>query len=57
VNPDLLSARSRLQKSDEWYDREKSCERLQLIGLLTIALIILAIAFLRFGKTIPWGVR
>jgi hypothetical protein len=57
VNADLLSARSRLQKSDEWYDREKSRERLQLIGLLTIALILFAIVFLRFGKTIPWGVR
>jgi len=51
VNADLLSARSRLQKSDEWYDREKSRERLQLIGLLTIALILFAIVFL------PWGVR
>lgn len=57
MNADLLSARSRLQKSDEWYDREKSRERLQLIGLLTIALILFAIVFLRFGKTIPWGVR
>ena len=57
MNADLLSARSRLQKSDEWYDREKSRERLQLIGLPTIAFIILAIALLRRGKTIPWGVR
>jgi hypothetical protein len=29
----------------------------RVAGLLVIALIILAIAFLRFGKTIPWGAR
>ena len=32
-------------------------ERRRTIGLLVIALIILALAFLRFGKTIPWGAR
>jgi hypothetical protein len=32
-------------------------ERRRVVGLLIIALIILAIAFLRFGKTIPWGAR
>ena len=44
-------------KSADWYDRQRSRERLKLIGLLTVALIILGIAFLRFGKTIPWGAR
>jgi hypothetical protein len=34
-----------------------SRERRRVFGLLVIAFIILAIAFLRFGKTIPWGAR
>ncbi len=32
-------------------------ERRKVIGLLAIVVIILALAFLRFGKTIPWGAR
>jgi hypothetical protein len=32
-------------------------ERRRVFGLLVIAFIILALAFLRFGKTIPWGAR
>ena len=57
MNADLPSVRDRVKKSEEWYERQKSRERLKLIGLLAIALLILAIAFLRFGKTIPWGAR
>jgi len=30
---------------------------MKLIGLLVVVLFILALAFLRFGKTIPWGAR
>ena len=44
-------------KSADWYERQKSRERIKLIGLLAIALVILIIAFVRFGKTIPWGAR
>ena len=44
-------------RSSEWYERQKSRERIKLIGLLVIALVILIIAFVRFGKTIPWGAR
>jgi hypothetical protein len=44
-------------KSHDWYERQKSRERLKLIGLLAVAALILLIAFLRFGKTIPWGAR
>jgi hypothetical protein len=29
----------------------------KLVGLLVIALLILIIAFVRFGRTIPWGAR
>jgi len=32
-------------------------ERVKVLGLLVIAAIILIIAFLRFGRTIPWGAR
>jgi hypothetical protein len=32
-------------------------ERRKIFGLLLIAMLILALAFLRFGKTIPWGAR
>jgi len=32
-------------------------ERIKLIGLLVIALLILLIAFLRFGKAIPGSAR
>ena len=37
--------------------RQQSRERKKLIGLIVIALFILALAFLRFGRTIPWGAR
>jgi hypothetical protein len=38
-------------------ERQRLRERRKLIGLLAIALFILALAFIRFGKTIPWGAR
>jgi hypothetical protein len=41
----------------EWQARYRSRERLKLLGLLVIVLFILALAFFRFGKTIPWGAR
>jgi hypothetical protein len=57
VNAELLSARDSRSKSPEWYERQKSRERIKLVGLLVIALLILLTGFLRFGKTIPWGAR
>ena len=45
------------RKSPDWYERQKSRERIKLIGLLAVALLILLIAFVRFGRTIPWGAR
>jgi len=41
----------------EWAARHVARERQKIIGLLLIALLILALAFLRFGKTIPWAAR
>ena len=41
----------------EWNARYRSRERVKLVGILVVVLFILALAFLRFGKTIPWGAR
>jgi hypothetical protein len=49
--------RDQQPKSPDWYEHQKLRERIKLIGLLVIALVILIIAFVRFGKTIPWGAR
>ena len=57
MSAELPTFRERIQKSEEWYERQKSRERLKLVGLLAIALLILLIALVRFGKTIPWGAR
>jgi len=57
VSAELQTFRERIQKSEEWYERQKSRERLKLVGLLVIAAAILLIALVRFGKTIPWGAR
>ncbi len=37
--------------------RQRLRERQKLIGLMLLVLFILLLAFLRFGKTIPWGAR
>jgi hypothetical protein len=37
--------------------RQRARERQKLVGLLLLALFILVLAFVRFGKTIPWGAR
>ena len=45
------------QTEDEWTARQRSREWLKLLGVLAIVLFILLLAFLRFGRTIPWGAR
>jgi len=45
------------QTQDEWEARYCSRERLKLVGIFVVALFILALALLRFGRTIPWGAR
>jgi len=57
VAPDQPSLREQQPRTPEWYERQKSRERVKLTGLLILALLILLIAFVRFGKTIPWGAR
>jgi hypothetical protein len=56
---DIGSPESHDQQSrtPEWYERQKSRERLKLTGLLILALLTLLIAFVRLGKTIPRGAR
>jgi hypothetical protein len=49
------AAREQQTRTPEWYERQKSRERMKLTGLLILVLVILLIAFVRFGKTIPWG--
>lgn len=38
-------------------ERQRSRERYKLVGLIAIVMFILIVAFIRFGKTIPWGAR
>lgn len=57
MSAELPSARDPHSKSSDWYERQKSRERLKLVGLLVIALVILFIALVRFGKTIPRGAQ
>jgi hypothetical protein len=37
--------------------RQRVRDQRKVIGLLAIALFILLLAFLRFGRHIPWGAR
>jgi hypothetical protein len=40
-----------------WLARYRSRERGKIVGLLVLIVFILALAFFRFGRTIPWGAR
>jgi hypothetical protein len=37
--------------------RQRARDQRKVIGLLAIALFILLLAFIRFGRHIPWGAR
>jgi len=37
--------------------RQRVRDQRRVIGLLAIALFILLLAFIRFGRHIPWGAR
>jgi hypothetical protein len=41
----------------DWKARCRSRERAKVFGLLVLVIFILALAFFRFGRTIPWGAR
>lgn len=45
------------QKDSDWILRQRSRERQKLVGLVLLVAFILVLAFVRFGKTIPWGAR
>jgi hypothetical protein len=57
VAPEPPASREQQPRTSDWYVRQKSREPMKLTGLAILALVILLIAFLRFGKTIPWGAR
>jgi hypothetical protein len=57
VKAEPSSARVHQPKSPKWYERQSSSEPVKRIGLLVLALLILLIAFIRFGRAIPWGAR
>jgi hypothetical protein len=38
-------------------ERQEARDRSKLVGMIAIALFILLLALLRFGRTIPWGAR
>ncbi|MGB7554018.1 MAG: hypothetical protein WBM04_06575 [Candidatus Korobacteraceae bacterium] len=40
-----------------WIARYRSRERAKVLGLIVLVIFILALAFFRFGRTIPWGAR
>ena len=41
----------------EWMARQHARERQKLLGIAVLLLFILVLAFVRFGRTIPWGAR
>ena len=45
------------QNDSEWIARQRARERRKLVGFLLLVLFIIVLAFVRFGKTIPWGAR
>jgi hypothetical protein len=45
------------QRDSQWIARQRARERQKLVGLLLLVLFIVVLAFVRFGKTIPWGAR
>jgi len=44
-------------KELELQARQRARDQRKVIGLLAIALFILLLAFIRFGRHIPWGAR
>ena len=57
MNPPSASRVPPDERLRELEARRRARERAKLIGLIAIALFSLALAFLRFGRTIPWGAR
>jgi hypothetical protein len=56
----IVDPESRINARDRdvaFIARQRARERQKLLGLLLLVLFILVLAFVRFGKTIPWGAR
>ncbi len=45
------------EQQSEWVERQRTRERQKIIGVMLVILFLVALAFVRFGKTIPWGAR
>jgi hypothetical protein len=45
------------EQDADWKARYRSRECAKVFGLLVLVIFILALAFFRFGRTIPWGAR
>jgi hypothetical protein len=57
VSRDRLNPLDPQARERELQQRQLSRERVKVIGLLAIAVIIMVLAFLRYGSTIPWAAR
>ena len=55
--PDRADSLRRQERELELQSRQRVRDQRKVIGLLAIALFILLLAFIRFGKHIPWGAR
>jgi len=54
---DAHDVRLRREEQDFATDQIKSRNRVRVVGLLLVALFLLLMAFLRYGKTVPWAAR
>jgi hypothetical protein len=56
VQPGLVSSQQQ-ERQLALQQRRLARERVRALGLLVLMAFILALAFLRFGNTIPWSAR
>ncbi len=45
------------EQQTEWVERQRTRERQKIVGVMLVVLFLVALAFVRFGKTVPWGAR
>jgi len=56
-HPQRANALRPQDREIELQARQRVRDQRRVIGLLAIALFILLLAFIRFGRHIPWGAR
>jgi len=57
VGPQHDSSLNTAERDAAWQTRYRSRERVKVFGIVILVLFILALAFIRYGRTIPWGAR